>query len=101
MSVSLAESMTKAALLEIAGKKEEALAELCRARDAGERAPKLLGAIGHMQFDLRHFVDANQSYEESLRLEPDDAGTHYNRGVCLEKLGDWDNAAAAFQKAID
>ena len=101
MSLSLAESMIKAASLQIAGKKEEALAELCHARDAGHHSPKLYGAIGHLHFELRQFQAAARDYEEALRLDRDDATTHYNRAVCLEKLDDWEHAAAAFQKATE
>ena len=52
MNPALAESMVKAASLEITGKTEEALAELCRAQDAGHQSPKLATAIGHLQFEL-------------------------------------------------
>ena len=101
MSLSLAESMFNAASLAIAGKKEDALAELRQARDAGHRSPKLSSAIGHLQFELRHFEPAAAAYEEALRLDRDDSTSHYNRGVCLEKLESWEPAAAAFQRAID
>ena len=101
MSSSLAESMINAASLEIAGKKEEALAELCQARDAGHHSPKLYGAIGHLQFELRSFEAAAQSYEEALRMDPDDSTAHYDRAVCLEKLRAWEDAAAGFQRAIE
>src|SRR5450759_1283947 len=94
MNLSLAESMIHAASLEIAGKREEALAELCQARDAGHHTPKLYGAIGHLQFELRRFQAAAGAYEEALRLDGDDATTHYNRAVCLERLDAWEDAAA-------
>lgn len=101
MNASLAESMIRAASLEIGGKTEEAVAELCRAREAGHQSSTLFSAIGHLQFELRYFQEAAGSYEEALRLDRDDATTHYNRAVCLEKLGAWEDAAAAFQKSID
>ena len=101
MSSSLAESMITAASFEIAGKKEEALAELCQARDAGHHSAKLCGAIGHLQFELRSFAAAAGTYEEALRIDRDDATTHYNLGVCFECLNAWPDAAAAFQKAIE
>jgi Flp pilus assembly protein TadD len=101
MSSSLTESMINAASLAIAGKREEALAELCAARDVGHRSAKLFGAIGHLQFESAHFEVAARTYEEALRLDPDDSATHYNRAVCFEKLYAWEEAAAAFQKAIE
>src|SRR5258707_9971118 len=101
MNLSLAESMIEAASLAIAGKKDEALAELCQARDAGHQSPKLYDAIGHLQFELRRFEAAAGAYEEALLLDREDSTTHYNRAVCLEKLDAWEGARAAFQKAID
>src|ERR1017187_4635366 len=82
MNLSLAESMIGAASLEIAGKPEDALAELCRARDAGHHSAKLYNAIGHMQFGLRRFRMAACAYQEALRVEPGDGTTLYNRAVC-------------------
>jgi tetratricopeptide (TPR) repeat protein len=101
MSLPLAESMTTAAYLAIAGKKEEALAELSQARDAGHRSPGLFGAIGHLQFELGCFDAAARAYEEALGLDRDNSTNHYNRGVCLEKLEAWEEAAAAFEKAVE
>src|SRR5665213_478041 len=65
MNRSLAESMIGAASLEIAGNKEEALAELCRARDAGYDSARLHSAIGHLQFELRRFERAAHAYVEA------------------------------------
>jgi tetratricopeptide (TPR) repeat protein len=101
MSLPLAEAMIDAASLAIAGKKEDALAELCRARDAGHQSPKLYDAIGHLQFELRHFEEASATYDISLRMGRGDSLTYYNRAVCLEKMGAWGEAATEFRKAID
>jgi Flp pilus assembly protein TadD len=86
MSSSLAESMAQAASYEIAGKREEALALLCEARDAGHPSPKLYAALGHLHFELRRFEEASRAYEDSLQLDGSDSTTYYNRAVCLEKL---------------
>jgi len=48
MNLSLSELMINAASHEIAGKKEEALAELVQAREAGYHSPKLFTAIGNL-----------------------------------------------------
>jgi tetratricopeptide (TPR) repeat protein len=101
MSLPLAEAMIDAASLAIAGKKEDALAELCRSRDAGHQSPKLYDAIGHLQFDLRQFEAAAATYDTSLRLSPGDSLTYYNRAVCLEKMEAWEEAATAFHRAIE
>ena len=101
MNPALAESMVNAASLEITGKTEEALVELCRARDAGHQSPKLATAIGHLQFELGRFQAAAIAYEDVVRRDRDDSTSHYNLAVCLEKLGCWGEAAAAFRKAIE
>ena len=101
MTPTLSESMIAAASLQIAGKTEDALAELCRVRDAGHRSPKLSCAIGHLQFELRRFDLAAHTYAEALSLGDDDSTTHYNHAVCLEKLAAWEDAAAAFRKSIE
>ena len=61
MSSPLAQAFVQAASLDIAGKQDEALAELCRARDAGWRSPKLFDAIGHLQFQSRSFDAATNT----------------------------------------
>src|SRR5437588_9065385 len=100
MNPALAESMLKAASLQMTGKAEEALAELSRARDGGHESPKLYCAIGHLQFELGRFDAAANAYEGVARLDAEDATAHYNLAVSLEKMGAWEQAAAAFQKAI-
>jgi tetratricopeptide (TPR) repeat protein len=80
---------------------EGAVAELRRARDAGVQSPKLYCAIGHLHFELGQFSAAAASYEDELRMANDDATAHYNLAVCLEKLGEWEHADKAFQKAIE
>jgi len=101
MSSYLAESMVKAASLQITGKAGEALAELSRAQDEGYQSEKLYCAIGHLQFELGQFQAAATAYENVLRLASDDSTAHYNLAVCLEKLGDWEKAASAFQQATE
>src|SRR5258708_36864484 len=101
MNRSVAEPMIKAASLQLTGKVEEALAELCGARDAGRGSPKLYCAIGHLQFELRQFEAAAKTYEDAAKLDETDRTAHYNLAVCRERLGEWEQAAAAFGKALE
>lgn len=95
--MNLNESMMTAASLEIAGRTEEAVAELCRARDAGQATPALYSALGHLQFELGEYRAATEAYEAIS----DDPTAAFNRAVCLEKLGEWETAVTAFQDVVD
>jgi tetratricopeptide (TPR) repeat protein len=101
MSSTLAETMVKAASLQMTGNAREALAELHRAEAEGHHSAKLCSAVGHLQFELGQFQAAALAYEELLNLASGDLTAHYNLAVCLEKLGDWEKAAAAFRKATE
>src|ERR1017187_1938503 len=101
MNSSLAEAMIQAASLQIRGRLEDALAELCRAREAGHHSPKLNCAVGHLQFELRQFQAAAGTYADIVKLDGSDPTACYNLAVCLEKLGAWEQAAAAFSKVVE
>jgi tetratricopeptide (TPR) repeat protein len=95
--MNLNESMMAAASLEIAGRTEEAVAELCRARDAGLGTPALYSALGHLHFELGRYGAAAEAYEAISG----DLMALFNRAVCLEKLGEWATAAIVFQEVVD
>ena len=101
MNLSLSETMIKAASSQLAGNVEDALAELCRARESGHLSPKLSAAVAHLQFELRQFDAAARTYEDVARSDDGDATTHCNWAVCLERLGEWSQAAAAFGKSVE
>src|SRR5262245_46238456 len=72
MNPSIEESMIKAAWLQLSARSEDALAELCRARDSGHRSAKLFGAIGHLQFELNQFEAAARTYDDAAAKDESD-----------------------------
>jgi tetratricopeptide (TPR) repeat protein len=101
MSGSLPDSMAQAASLQIAGKLDESLAVLHRAKAAGHESSKLSCAIGHLQFELGEYEAAAASFGELVQCDAQDSSAQFNLGVALEKTGAWEQAALAFRKAIE
>jgi len=93
-------SLSKAVFLHLEGKLRDALKELREAVDRGERQPALFSAMGHLEYELHEYEAAVKSYTRLLELEPAHRTGHFNRAVCLGKLGSWAEAEAAFQKAL-
>ena len=82
------------------GKTDEALAELLHVGDEDHHSAKLHGAVGHLQFELGQFKAAAAAYEDAVRWANDDSTAQFNL-ACHEKLGNWEEAASAFLKAIE
>src|SRR5262245_38402412 len=101
MNLSFSESMAKAASLYLAGKTAEALGELQAAKRNGSESPKLDSAVGHLHFEQGEFAAAAAAYRNVLGVEPNNSTAHYNLGICLDKLGAWEEAASEFQRSID
>ena len=60
-----------------------------RARDLGEHS-----AAGSLR------AEEEQSYRAVLRLSPDDANTHFNLGIVLQRKGDLEGAERSFRSAL-
>src|SRR5258706_16176830 len=101
MNPSVLHSLATAASLQLGGRGPDALDELCRARQEGERAPKLYYAIGHLQFEMERYDAAAGTYRELLDLDSRESTAWHNLAVCLERTGQWESAANAFQRAIE
>jgi Flp pilus assembly protein TadD len=84
--------------LHLAGKRDEALKELERAVAGGDASPEMHRAIGHIRFELGDYREAARSYQSLAQLKPNYAMGWFNLAVCLERLGDWEEASEAFQK---
>ena len=87
--------------LHLEGKHKEALKELNTALENGEESAEIYAAKGHLQFELEQYDDAIKSYEKLLTLAPRHTTAHFNLGICYEKLGRWNEATEAFQKALE
>ena len=92
--------LSKAASLHLDGKLDEAAKELSRAVDGGERHPAVYFALGQLQYELRQYGPAAQSYTQTALLQPLHPTAFFNAGVCLGRSERWEEAAAAFRKSI-
>ena len=93
-------ALARAVSLHLEGKHKDALKELNTALENGEETADLYSAKGHLQFELEQFEEAVRSYEKLLTLAPRHATAHFNLGISFEKLGRWNEATNAFQKAL-
>jgi tetratricopeptide (TPR) repeat protein len=94
-------ALARAVSLHLEGKHKDALKELNTALENGEESAEIYSAKGHLQFELEQFEDSVKSYEKLLSLAPRHTTAHFNLGICYEKLGRWNEATEAFQKALD
>src|SRR3982751_4469771 len=93
--------VVKAVALHLAGKTDEALAELKRGLEKNLQPAEVHSAMGQMLFEKRRFQEAADSYAKLVGVEPSHKTGHYNLGVCLERLGKLQEAAQAFQRALE
>jgi len=56
--------------------------------------------MGVIQYKLKRYTDARQSFENCLKIKKDFAKANFNRGLCCVKLNDDNCAIDAYQKAI-
>ncbi len=88
------------------GEFELALGDLDRAvamaRDGGSTAnlAYCLNGRGRALTGLERYDEAEQAFEESLRLRPDNAWLHYNRGLLYVARGEPAQAVACFELAL-
>jgi len=54
---------------------------------------------GNAKLGAGKYKEALESYEKAAKELPDEAGVHYNRGVALHRLGQFDKAREALLKA--
>ena len=94
-------SLVKAILLHMEGKIEEAIKELQRGVNAGEKTLDVYAGLGHLQFEAGRFDAAAEAYRTVLEREPLHKTCHYNLAVCLEKTGRYKEALASFEKAFE
>src|ERR1017187_5068184 len=93
-------ALAKAAALHIDEKREEALAVLDAAISSGVAEPELYPAKALLQYELGQYKEASESYEQVLSASPQHPTAPYNLAVCYEKIGRWQEATAAFTKAV-
>ncbi len=77
------------------GQYEEAMTHLEVAREQYPRDRVVLGQIGRLHFLQRDFETAIATFEEVLRIDPEDLQAHYNLMLSYQGAGDPERAAAA------
>src|SRR3974377_19395 len=77
----VSKSLSKAVSLHLEGKLDDAMRELRRTIDAGERHPALFSALGHVQYEVKEYAEAVSSYAQLLELEPAHRTGHFNMAV--------------------
>src|SRR5215471_16882249 len=93
-------ALARAVSLHLEGKLEAALKELTDSAKSGKLEPFLYTAIAHIQYELHEFEQAAATYTKLLELAPEHRTAHFNKAVCLAKLGRWEEAAGSFEKAL-
>jgi tetratricopeptide (TPR) repeat protein len=95
------EALGKAVALHLEGKRDAALKELSAAIQGGDNLVELYTAMGHIEFELHKFAERPSAISKAAQADPKHKTAKYNQGVCLERLERWQDAADAFQKALD
>ena len=76
------------------GEYEAAMSNLQAAREAYPRDRVVLGQVGRLHFLQREFDLAIATFEEVLRIDPEDLLAHYNLMLSYQGAGDPERAAA-------
>lgn len=84
-----------------AGRFEDAVELLRRARKLAPKDPHVLNSLGTCLQALGRIDAALEAYQVALRIDPGMAQAHFNRGALLEELLDVKAARAAYQRAAD
>jgi Flp pilus assembly protein TadD len=92
---------TRARLLEIARRPEEAIAEFRRALEFDPGFRKAANALGYRYAQLGRHTDAVICFESVVRLDAADAIAHYNLGFNYDKTGALEKAVESFRTASD
>lgn len=69
------------------------------------KEPRLLQAIGNILRDQKDYAEAAKYYSRALDIIGEPSAEHwmyhYARGICYERLKQWDKAEADLQKALE
>ena len=82
-----------------AGRLEEAVGLLKRARALAPKDPHVLNSLGVCLKGLGRTEEALQAYEAAIRADPAMAPAHSNRGTVLKDMNDMNGARAAYERA--
>jgi tetratricopeptide (TPR) repeat protein len=82
------------------GAPQRALTLASRAREMLPKSGEASLVIGLALAKLGRHREATQAFDESLRHQPRNADTHYNKGLSLEELHEWRQAETEYERAI-
>lgn len=89
------------------GEYELAMADLDKAVDMERQATSETGLAYALsgralaRAGLQRFDEAQQDFEESVQLRPDNAWVHYNQGLVYRLLNELNQAAKSFRRALE
>jgi tetratricopeptide (TPR) repeat protein len=81
------------------GQFEEAAQLLQRARKLAPKDAHVVNSLGVCLKALGRTDEALKAYESAIRINPDLAAAHFNRGAVLEEMSDIKGARAAYERA--
>ena len=81
------------------GRSHWARPELERLIETQPREPRYRYTLARIHYDQQRFQSGLEEIRESIRLHPESAEAHDLLGQCLEGLGDFNGAVAAYQRA--
>src|SRR6476469_5214528 len=82
-----------------AGRVTEAIKLLKRGRSLAPNDPHILNTLGACLTELGQKVEALQAFGAAIRVDPDIAAAHFNRGTVLDDLNDLNAARVAYERA--
>ncbi len=77
------------------------MADLLAAIAIDPRNDELHNLLGHAYLFTERYEEARAAFEESLRIDPDVSWRHARLGFVLTRLGDFDGALAALNRALE
>lgn len=90
----------QAVALHLEGKAQEALAQIERALEAGERQPEVYAAAGYLRYESKQFEEAAAAYRKLVEIAPENATGWFSLAATLQAMGKWDDAAGMFEKTL-
>ncbi|WP_375689012.1 tetratricopeptide repeat protein [Pseudooceanicola sp. LIPI14-2-Ac024] len=99
-----AAELGRAAALRAAGKDDAAIEVLAQLAETHGEMPIVHATLGDFQRGMKNFEEAVRAYDAALGLYDDSDGARwfafYARGICHERMGDWDASEADFRAAL-
>lgn len=93
-------SIVKAVSLHMEGRGSEAITELTKAVEGGDRHPDVYMMLGQFHFESENWNLAADTYRRLVELDRKHATGAFNLGVCQHRLHAWVEAEASFRQSL-